>query len=118
MGNRITTYLCALLTLFPIIMPAADLPALKPAQNIREGYLDNGIKYYIVKNSGPKGLLDMALVQKTGTGYESGRSKGAAIVQARGALAELPHFSRRTPQEFFRIKQHTSGKGRIRRSTA
>ncbi len=101
MGNQITIYLCALLTLFPIIMPAADLPALKPAQNIREGYLDNGVKYYIVKNSGPKGLLDMALVQKTGTGYESGRSKGAAIVQARGALAELPHFSRRTPQEFF-----------------
>jgi len=101
MGKRIIFSFCALLTLFPIIVPAADLPALKPAANIREGYLDNGIKYYIVKNSGPKGMLDLALVQKAGSDDESGRSKGAATVQARGALANLPHFQRRTPQEFF-----------------
>ena len=100
MRRRINPLIILLLALFPIIVPAADLPTLEKASNIREGYLDNGIKYYIASNKSSKGIVDMALVQKTGFIDETKKSRGAATVQARGSLTELQHFSRISPQTF------------------
>lgn len=90
----------ALLVLLPIMMPAADLPKLPTAQQIRTGTLDNGITYYIVTNSTEKGKADIALVQRVGTAMERGATAGDAVVRARGALADLPHFMTLTPQRF------------------
>ena len=92
MRRRINPLIILLLALFPIIVPAADLPTLEKASNIREGYLDNGIKYYIASNKSLKGIVDMALVQKTGFIDETKKSRGAATVQARGSLTELQAF--------------------------
>lgn len=52
-------------------MPAADLPSLPAASQIRTGALDNGIAYYIVTNNSEKGKANVALVQKSGYDYET-----------------------------------------------
>ena len=92
--------LCALLTLFPRIVPAVDLPKLPMAPQVRTGHLDNGITYYLVKNSAEKGKAEVALVQRAGSGGEDARTAGNARVQARGALSDLPHFMTQTPQRY------------------
>ena len=81
-------------------MPAADLPALPAAPQIRTGALDNGITYYLVTNPTEKGKADIALVQRAGTAAEDGHTAGDGIVRARGALTELPHFMTLSPQRF------------------
>ena len=55
--------------LFPIMMPAADLPTLPVASQIRTGVLDNGVAFYLVTNHTEKGKADVALVQKGGFGW-------------------------------------------------
>ena len=92
--------LSAVLAVTPIIVPAADLPTLPPAPQIRTGLLDNGVTYYIVTNATEKGKADMALVQRAGTSMEDDRTAGDAIVRARGSLAALPHFMTLTPQRY------------------
>ena len=93
-------FLCTLLALIPRIVPAADLPVLPAAPQVRTGHLDNGITYYLVKNSAEKGKADVALVQRVGTGMEEPRTAGDALVNARGALSALPHFTVLTPQQY------------------
>lgn len=93
-------FLFFLLTLIPIIVPATDLPKLPMASEIRTGRLENGVTYYLVKNSTEKGKADIALVQRVGTDTEDSRSAGDGVVRARGSLSELPHFMTLTPQGF------------------
>ena len=90
----------ALLVFIPIIVPAADLPVLPTAPQIRTGLLDNGVTYYIVTNSTEKGKADIALVQRGGTASEDSSTAGDGIVRARGSLAGLPHFLSLTPQRY------------------
>ena len=100
---KLTPYqrlISVLLAFVPIIMPAADLPVLPPASQIRTGWLDNGVTYYIVTNSTEKGKADIALVQRVGTALEDDRTAGDGIVQARGSLAGLPHFMSLSPQRY------------------
>ena len=92
--------LCALLTLIPRIVPAVDLPKLPMAPQVRTGQLDNGITYYLVKNSAEKGKAEVALVQRAGTAQENARTAGDARVHARGSLTDLPHFMTQTPQRY------------------
>lgn len=96
--------LFCLLALLPISVPAADLPTLPAAKNIKSGSLPNGIHYYIVRNPSYKGLADIALVQKTGTDSESEALKGKSVVHVRGALTDLAHFSGKSPFSYLKGK--------------
>lgn len=80
-----------------IIVPAADLPSLPVASQIRTGVLDNGVAYYLVTNHTEKGRADIALVQKGGYEYETPYTSGSSAVHAMGALSVLPHFRSETP---------------------
>ena len=91
---------CALLALIPRIVPAADLPKLPTAPQVRTGQLDNGITYYLVKNSAEKGKAEVALVQRVGKAVEDIRTAGDGVVFARGALASLPHFTALSPLQY------------------
>lgn len=96
--NRVIVFLVGLL--LPIIVPAAGLPTLPTAPQIRTGRLDNGITYYIVTNSTEKGKADIALVQRAGSDDETPATKGSAAVNAMGALSDLPHFTSYSPYNF------------------
>ena len=89
---------------FPKTVPAADLPTLPIAPEIRTGVLPNGVTYYLVTNPAFAGLVDVALVQRTGLRDESDFSRGETVVQSRASLTELPHFSRSTPFSYLRDK--------------
>ena len=93
-------FISAWLALAPTIMPAADLPKLPTAPQIRTGVLDNGVSYYIVTNSTEKGKADVALVQRSGTAVEDDRTAGDGVVLARGSLSDLPHFMSLSPQRY------------------
>lgn len=90
------TLACLLTALLPITVPSAELPTLPTSKNISSGTLANGINYYIVSNPTYKGMADIALVQKAGSGDESPDLRGMATVNARGSLADLPHFMDKT----------------------
>ncbi|MGM9742973.1 MAG: hypothetical protein ACI3ZC_07930, partial [Candidatus Cryptobacteroides sp.] len=81
-------------------MPAADLPVLPSASQVKTGFLDNGIAYYIVTNPTEKGRADMSLVQKGGYGDEDEASAGSSAVNAMAALTDLPHFMTYSPYKF------------------
>ena len=87
----------AVLMLFSIIMPAADLPTLPVASRIKTGVLDNGIAYYLVTNGTEKGKADIVLVQKGGYSDECTADAGSSAVNAMGSLTVLPHFRTDTP---------------------
>ena len=89
-----------LLLLFPIIVPAADLPKLAKSPKIHTGALENGVNYYVVTNNTQKGKVDIALVQKVGTGMESIKEAGSSVVIARGSLTDVSHFTDQSPLEF------------------
>ena len=89
-----------LLVLFPIIVPASDLPELPKSSRVHTGTLENGVNYYVVTNDTQKGKVDVALVQKVGTGMESVKEAGSSVVIARGSLADVSHFTDQSPQEF------------------
>ena len=86
--------------LFSIKMPAADLPTLPVASQIRTGVLDNGVAFYLVTNHTEKGKADVALVQKGGYGCETPLTAGSSAVHAMGSLTMLPHFRTNTPFNF------------------
>ncbi|MBQ6576238.1 MAG: hypothetical protein IJL91_00620 [Bacteroidales bacterium] len=86
--------------LIPIIVPATDLPKLAKGANVHNGTLENGVNYYVVTNKTQKGKVDIALVQKVGTGMESVKEAGSSVVIARGSLSEVSHFSDQSPQDF------------------
>jgi len=111
--HLLTSLLSALL---PITVPAADLPTLPASKNISSGTLANGINYYIISNPTYKGMADIALVQKAGSSDEGSDLRGMATVNARGALADLPHFmGRTTPFTYLKGKAvHPSGHGFVR----
>jgi len=90
----------ALLVLFPIIVPAADLPTLPASGQIRTGRLANGINYYIVTNTAERGKADIALVQKVGYAYERKSTAGETRVRARAGITDLPHFTTPSPITF------------------
>ena len=89
---------------FPKTVPAADLPSLPVAPEIRTGVLANGLTYYLVTNPSFAGLVDVALVQRAGLQDENESSRGETTVQSRASLTDLPHFSRSTPFSFMRDK--------------
>lgn len=84
-----------LLVVFPIIVPAQDLPVLPQDRNISTGRLDNGISYYVASSTVESGRVDISLVQRTGYSTEDSLSRGSSVVHSIGALATLPRF--RTP---------------------
>ena len=89
-----------LVCLFPIIVPASPLPKLPKSSKIHTGALENGVNYYVVTNDTQKGKVDIALVQKVGTGMESPKEAGSSVVIARGSLTDVSHFTDLSPQEF------------------
>lgn len=105
-----------LTALLPITVPSAELPTLPTPKNISSGTLANGINYYIISNPTYKGMADIALVQKAGTSDEGSEFKGMATVNARAALADLPHFEgRTTPFTYLRGKAvHPAGHGFVK----
>ncbi len=98
------------MALIPISVPSQELPTLPASKNISSGSLANGIRYYIVTNPAYKGMVDIALVQRTGSGDETDHVRGSATVNARGSLSDLPHFSQTTPFSFLRGKSILPGK--------
>ena len=96
-NNIYRILLTVALLVISIMMPAADLPSLPVAPQIKTGMLDNGIAYYLVTNHTEKGKADIALVQKSGFGDETPLTAGSTAVLAMGALTMLPHFRSDTP---------------------
>jgi len=95
-SRYIFSFLVSLLC-FPIIMPADNLPSLPVASQVKTGKLGNGVQYYLVTNNTDKGMVDIALVQKVGSGNETQKTAGETSVQAMGAFCELPHFASVSP---------------------
>ena len=91
-NNIYRILLTSALLVISIMMPAADLPSLPVAPQIKTGMLDNGIAYYLVTNHTEKGKADIALVQKSGFGDETPLTAGSTAVHAMGSLTMLPHF--------------------------
>ena len=60
-NNIYRILLTSALLVISIMMPAADLPSLPVAPQIKTGMLDNGIAYYLVTNHTEKGKADIAL---------------------------------------------------------
>lgn len=93
-------------TFFGLIMgifsQAQELPTLPADPAVKTGTLKNGTRYQIVQNPSTKGFANFALAQKVGTAMEADAEKGKAVALARGALANTPHFGKRSPQEFLR----------------
>ena len=83
-NNIYRILLTAALLVIPIMMPAADLPSLPVASQIKTGMLDNGVAYYLVTNHTEKGKADIALVQKSGFGDETPLTAGSTAVHAMG----------------------------------
>ena len=71
---------------FAMIMPAQELPVLTPDKTISSGILPNGTNFYIVANPSVKGLVDFALVQKTGVGNIDDAEAHRAVSEARKTL--------------------------------
>ena len=88
---------CLILFLTPFMVQGQALPSLGIAPEIRQGYLPDGIRYYLVTNDARKGFADFALVQR-------GPRDGS---RARMLLRELPHFGRRAPYRF--LAEHGVG---------
>lgn len=110
-----SVFLLIPLILFQAVAPAQELPRLPDADNIWTGSLPNGVHYYIVRNSGQTGMVDIALVQKVGKADETLRDKGTATVNARAALSDLPHFSPGSPFSYLNGKSiHPSSGGYVR----
>ena len=70
-----------------IIVPAQDLPVLSPDNTVKTGVLPNGTSYYIVSNPSIKGMVDFALVQKTGTDNIQDTAAYRAVSEARKTLS-------------------------------
>lgn len=70
-----------------IIVPAQELPVLTPDKAISSGTLPNGTNFYIVANPSVKGLVDFALVQKTGTENINDTDSYRAVSEARKTLS-------------------------------
>lgn len=69
-----------------VMIHAQELPVLTPDKAVTAGYLPNGTCYYIVSNPTIKGLVDFALVQRTGTGNIDDADPGRAVSEARNTL--------------------------------
>ena len=82
---------------FPITVPAQRLGPLPQAEEIVTGRLGNGVRYYLVSNPSYKGMVDIALVQKTGRSDEPYDLRGETVVRSRAALTDLPHFEGISP---------------------
>ena len=70
-----------------MIVPAQELPVLTPDKAISSGTLPNGTSFYIVANPSVKGLVDFALVQKTGTENINDTDSYRAVSEARKTLS-------------------------------
>ena len=86
--------------LLSMITSAQELPVLAPDKAVKAGVLPNGTCYYIVSNPTVKGLVDFALVQRTGTGNIEDTASYRAVSEARKALRH----------EFFASHGASSGK--------
>ena len=62
-------------TILSIMMPAQNLPPLKPAPQIKQGSLRCGVKYYLVTDASAKGYADMAIVRRDEVPSEQTRSQ-------------------------------------------
>ena len=69
---------------------------LETDPSVSLGTLPNGMSYYIVTNPSVKGVADIAVVQKAGTGTAGEEAK----TFARECLDSLPLFRNRKPVEF------------------
>ena len=101
-----------ILTWFPIakIMPAQNLVTLPADPSIKTGQLPNGTHYYIIENKTIKGVADVALVQRTGTGNIDDTSSFKAVSVARESLASLPRCKSSSLQSFMTSHGVTPGR--------
>ncbi len=86
----------------------AGFPVLGTDPAVTTGSFPNGMTYYLVSNPSIKGLADVALVQKTGTGNGGEET----LKFARGCLDSLPLFRDRKPMDFLisiGVRQPKSG---------
>lgn len=100
--KRQTVFFTFLGLIMGIFSQAQELPTLPADPAVKTGILKNGTRYQIVQNPSTKGFANFALAQKVGTAMESDAEKGKAVALAREALANTPHFGKRSPQEFLR----------------
>ena len=70
-------------------MAGQSIPSLPDDPAVVRGMLPDGIAYYLVSDTGDKGLADFALVRKDGSAMECARM-----------LDSLPRFSGRSPKAF------------------
>jgi len=66
-------------TLVMAFLASAQMPQTLPLDpKVKTGKLDNGLTYYVVKNSEPKGQADFYIVQKVGSILEEENQRGLA----------------------------------------
>ncbi len=96
--RQIITVLAALL--FPIIMPAQDLPVLPSDPAVLNGVAPNGMAYYLVSNPTVKGVADFALVQRTGRLTAEDSTGMEAVGAARKTLSSSKRLPLSGPYGF------------------
>ena len=61
------------------LLASAQMPQTLPLDpKVRTGKLDNGLTYFVVKNSEPKGQAEFYIVQKVGSILEEESQRGIA----------------------------------------
>lgn len=96
--RNILIFAAVAVLLVPFFAYGQDLNVLPSDPGITKGTLPNGVTYFLAANGTEKGLVEFALVQKTGKNTED--SLGRAVSIARNAAVELPRFKGRNSREF------------------
>ena len=99
--NR-SIFLAICLFLFSVTAFGQDLPKLPSDPAIHQGTLPNGTKWFVCVNPSTKSMADFVLVQKTGTDTPGITCDPLRVAKA--SLGNLPHFRKRTPEEFLASK--------------
>ncbi len=83
----------AIICLFvPVILLAQRPQRLPLYEKIKTGKLENGLTYFVMENSEPKGLAEFYIVQKVGSILEEENQRGLAHFLEHMAFNGTKHF--------------------------
>lgn len=79
---------------------AQEMPPIPIDKNVKIGHLDNGLTYYIRKNSYPEHVASFYIAQKVGSINENDDQRGLAHLLEHLAFNGTDHFKDNTLQEY------------------
>ena len=92
-------FIFVIMSLFATKLYAKDLPPMDP--NILYGKLDNGLTYYIQKNTTPPKKLVLNLVIKAGSLMETDKQRGLAHLLEHMAFNGSKNFPKNSIDDYF-----------------